>query len=165
MPVAPVRLSGSLELLPENHSANKPLILCVDDEPHVREAIKRVLHRYGCNVLCARNGEHALSLLESHPVEVIICDEVMPGMRGTEVLRRAKVLSPRSTRVMLTGHCNDPVVVTRAVYNGEIRRLVAKPWVEQDIKRVVADALGAPPTTWSPHHGARRQKSEVAIVA
>ena len=124
-------------------------ILFVDDEPNVLESLKRLLRGYGCDVLCANSGEEALELLKSNPVKVIICDEAMPGLKGTDVLQQAKILAPQTCRIMLTGHCDNPEVVTQAVNKGEILRLVAKPWNDQDIQRVVADALGATPEMWT----------------
>lgn len=67
---------------------SSPLVLCVDDEPHVLDALARVLRSYSCRVHGVTNGEEALALLASYPVDVIICDEKMPGMTGTEALRR-----------------------------------------------------------------------------
>ncbi len=62
---------------------NEPLlqstVLCVDDEPNVLKALERVLRRCGCRVLLAENGGDALDLLEQEQVEVLICDEAMPG--------------------------------------------------------------------------------------
>ena len=129
---------------------NEPLlqstVLCVDDEPNVLKALERVLRRCGCRVLLAENGGDALDLLEQEQVEVLICDEAMPGMCGTEVLRQAKTISPQTVRVLLTAHCNDQAVVIPAVNECEIYRLLAKPWEDSEIRRVVADALGLEPS-------------------
>lgn len=118
-----------------------PLAVCVDDDPHVLEALARVLRSYAFRVQCASNGEEALSMLNACPVRVLICDQKMPGMNGIEVLRRAKVTSPHTYRVMLTGHLGEPDVAERAVNEAEIHRLVAKPWKEEDIRHVVAAAM------------------------
>ena len=123
-------------------------VLCVDDEPHVLSALKRVLRTYGCRVLQAYDGSSALDILEREQVEVLICDEAMPGMCGTEVLRQAKTISPRTARVLLTAHCNDEAVVIPAVNEGEVFRLLSKPWEDRDIRRVVADARGLEPDQW-----------------
>ena len=62
-------------------------VLCVDDEPYVLRSLERVLRRFGCRVLLAPNGTEALDILEREQVEVLICDEAMPGMCGVDVLR------------------------------------------------------------------------------
>ena len=132
-----------------NEQIHRSTVLCVDDEPHVLSSLERVLRRYGCRVLLADNGSDALDLLEREQVELLICDEAMPGLCGTDVLRQAKVISPNTARVLLTAHCNDEAVVIPAVNEGEIFRLLSKPWEDSEIRRVVADALGLEPKAWA----------------
>jgi response regulator RpfG family c-di-GMP phosphodiesterase len=86
--------------------------------------------------------------LERQPIEVLICDYAMPGMLGTEVLERAKEVSPTTMRILLSAHGLEPGVAIPAVNEGEIYRLLLKPWEEQDIRCVVADALGREPKEW-----------------
>lgn len=124
-----------------DQQSQQPTVLCVDDEPSVLSALDHLLRRHGCRVLLAENGSDALSLLGRERVEVLICDESMPGMCGTEVLCQAKLVSPQTVRVMLTAHCNEGAVVIPAVNKGEIFGLLQKPWEEQDICHVIADAL------------------------
>ena len=130
-------------------SQRKPTVLCVDDEPNVLNSLERVLRKYGCDVVTADNGGKALDILETRQVEVLICDEAMPGMCGTDVLRQAKMISPQTARVLLTAHCNDEAVVIPAVNEGKIFRLLSKPWEDRDIRRAVADALGLEPDRWA----------------
>ncbi len=131
-----------------NEQTRRSTVLCVDDEPQVLSSLDRVLRRYGCRALLADNGSDALDLLEREHVEVLICDEAMPGMCGIDVLRQAKVISPNTVRVLLTAHCSDEAVVIPAVNEGEIFRLLSKPWEDSEIRRVVADALGLEPEAW-----------------
>ncbi len=131
----------------DNH-ARHPTVLCVDDEENVLKALQRELQRYGCRVLMANNGKDALDLLEREQIEVLICDYAMPGMLGTEVLERAKEVSPGTMRILLSAHGCEPDVAIPAVNEGEIYRLLLKPWEEKDIQRVVADALGHEPKEW-----------------
>ena len=130
-------------------TSDQPTILCVDDEPYILKALERLLRQYNCRVLLAQNGEEALGLLERERVEVMICDEVMPETRGIDVLRQAKVISPRTARILLTAHCCDEDVIIPAVNEGEIFRLLSKPWEDQEVQRAVEEALGAPPQEWS----------------
>jgi response regulator RpfG family c-di-GMP phosphodiesterase len=127
-------------------------VLCVDDEPNVLKALDRVLRCFNCRVLLANNGPEAIKLLQEENIKVLICDEAMPGMCGVEVLRHAKVISPHTARVLLTAHCSDEDVVVAAVNEGEIFRLLAKPWLEDEIKHVVTEALGAEPREWGEQH-------------
>ena len=126
-----------------------PAVLCVDDEPHVLRALERTLQQFGCRVLLANNAGEALDLLRTDKIEVLICDEAMPGTRGVDVLRQAKAISPHTTRILLTGHCSDEDVVIPAVNEGEVFRLLSKPWEDDEVRQVVADALGLAPKEWS----------------
>ena len=132
-----------------DQSKPEPTILCVDDERYVLKALERMLARYGCRVLTADNAGAALELLERENVEVLICDEAMPGTRGIEVLRQAKTISPTTSRVLLTAHCCDEDVVIPAVNEGQVFRLLSKPWEDDEVRQVVADALGLTPEEWS----------------
>ncbi len=134
-----------------NEQMSRSTVLCVDDDPDVLRLLERVLRSYGCRVLLADNGSDALDLLEREQVEVLICDEVMPGLCGTEVLRQAKAISPSTVRILLTAHCSDEAVVIQAVNEGEIFRLLSKPWKNSEIRRAVADALGLEPEQWRRH--------------
>ncbi len=129
-------------------SPRLPTVLCVDDEESVLKALQRELQRFGCRVLLANNGDDALDYLEREDVQVLICDYAMPGMLGTEVMDRAKIISPGTMRVLLSAHGCDPDVAIPAVNDGEIYRLLLKPWDEKDIQKVVADALGQEPEEW-----------------
>ncbi len=126
----------------------QPTVLCVDDEENVLKALERELQRYGCRLLMASNGANALDYLERENVQVLICDYAMPGMLGTEVLERAKEVSPGTMRILLSAHGCEPHVAIPAVNEGEIYRLLLKPWNEKDIQRVVTDALGQEPKKW-----------------
>lgn len=127
----------------------RPIVLCVDDEPHVLHALERALRREGWEVHTATNGPDALTMLRHMRVHVLICDEAMPGMRGLQVLREARMLSPQTIRIMLTGHCADPKVVVPAVNEGEVFRLLPKPWDDAELCRLVAEGLGAAPAEWA----------------
>jgi two-component system alkaline phosphatase synthesis response regulator PhoP len=67
-----------------------PSILVTDDEPNLRDSIRRTLETAGYRVLTASDGEKALALLESHPVDLILADVAMPGMNGYQLHERVR---------------------------------------------------------------------------
>lgn len=78
-------------------------ILLVDDEVEVLRVVRRLLERaLPVEVIEATSGEAALALLRDHPVDLIISDQRMPGMLGTEFLARALILAPGAPRALLT---------------------------------------------------------------
>ncbi|GFO69993.1 hypothetical protein GMLC_35720 [Geomonas limicola] len=115
-------------------------VLIVDDEPHVISALKRALVEEPYLVIGAGGGEEALRLLQEQPVQVVISDEMMPGMDGVEFLRQVKLGYPETIRIMLTGHASIQSTM-QAVNCGEIYRFFTKPWEELQIKLAIRGAL------------------------
>ena len=69
-------------------------VLVVDDEPAVRQAVRRALSFEGYDVLLAAEGAEALTLLSSEPVDIVVLDVLMPQLDGLEVCRRLRALAP-----------------------------------------------------------------------
>ena len=65
-------------------------VLVVDDNPDACRMMARLVKRCGHDGACATSGEEALAYLRSHPVSLVILDNMMPGMDGVEVLRRLR---------------------------------------------------------------------------
>ncbi len=102
-------------------------VLVVDDDEHVRRALRRVLKRSGCLLHEAADGDGALAVLSREPVHVVVSDYRMPGMNGVELLRQVKERWPRVQRVLLTGQA-DTSAIEEAVNSSEIFRFIWKPW-------------------------------------
>jgi CheY-like chemotaxis protein len=66
------------------------MILIVDDQFYNREPLKRLLNRSGYRAEAASSGPEALSLAQSSKPELVVLDEMMPGMSGLEVLRKLR---------------------------------------------------------------------------
>jgi DNA-binding NtrC family response regulator len=111
-------------------------ILVVDDEPPVCHALQRTLTDSGYEVLTAADGEEAIKVLESNPVQLLICDHNMPGMSGIDLLKIVGVRYPRIMRVMLTGD-TDPDLAMRSINEGEVYRFLRKPWNKSDLRTIV----------------------------
>jgi response regulator RpfG family c-di-GMP phosphodiesterase len=126
-----------------------PRVLCVNDEPNTLKALEDALRRFGCEVLPAGDGLEALELVQSDDIQVLICDEDMPTMNGVELLHQARAVAPGTARVLLTAYCSRQEVVLPAVDEGDVFRLLSKPWQEDDLRMVVIEALGMEPWQWS----------------
>jgi response regulator RpfG family c-di-GMP phosphodiesterase len=116
------------------------VILCVDDEPHILSALRRLFRTQGYETLCAPSAREGLALLAGHPVDIVISDMRMPGMDGVEFLERARLACPEAVRMLLTGHA-DVDQVMGAVNRGEIYRYITKPWDDTEIVLLVRHAL------------------------
>lgn len=115
-------------------------ILVVDDEPHVTEALKRTLRKEPYEILSANSANEALQILARQPIAVVISDENMPGMRGTEFLALVYREYPETTRIMLTGNASLQLAV-RAINEGKIYSFLIKPCDEQEIRCAIQKAI------------------------
>jgi len=121
-------------------STEKPKLLVVDDEPDNLDLLYRTFHRQFA-VLRAESGHRALEILEAHPdIAVIISDQRMPGMSGTEFLRQTAVQHPNIIRIILTGY-TDVEDLVDAINEGKVFKYVTKPWEDQHLRAVVSQAL------------------------
>jgi two-component system sensor histidine kinase/response regulator len=124
------------------------VILCVDDEEMVLKTLKRELsnilgHRY--IIETATRGEEALQLFEEviadgYEVPLVIVDQIMPGMKGDELLKRIHERSPRTLKIMLTGQANMEAVIN-AVNDANLYHYIDKPWETINLAMTVKEAL------------------------
>ena len=115
-------------------------VLCLDDEPNILQALKRLLRKEGYQMLFASNGEEAFKLLEEHEVHLIISDQRMPQMSGTEFLAAVKQKYPDVLRVILTGY-TDVDSITESINKGHIYKFFLKPWNDHNLKLEIRQAL------------------------
>lgn len=133
---------GSRGLSKAQHrkSSEKPKLLVVDDEPDNLDLLYRTFHRQ-FKVLRAESGYKALTILENQPdVAVIVSDQRMPSMSGTEFLRQTAVKYPNIVRIILTGYTDIEDLVD-AINQGKVFKYVTKPWDTEELKTVVDQAL------------------------
>ena len=114
-------------------------ILIVDDEPDILDTLRLFLED-DYQVLTATSGAEGLELLSQNQVVLIISDQRMPQMKGTEFLERAREVSPDSLRMMLTGF-SDYDAIIEAVNRGHIYRYISKPWEPGDLKITIREAV------------------------
>ena len=114
-------------------------ILAVDDEPANLRMIERLL-RKDYRVLTATSGEEALELLGHNSVDLIITDQRMPGMSGTELLRASLQTNPDATRIILTGF-TDIEALIEAINTSQVFQFVSKPWEPLHLRSVIDRAL------------------------
>jgi CheY-like chemotaxis protein len=108
-------------------------LLIVDDEPNILSALRRLLRHEGYEIHTAASGAAALEVLALEPIQVVVSDQRMPGMSGTEFLGHVKAIYPQTVRIALSGYA-DLTAVTDAVNRGAIYRFLSKPWDDDDLK-------------------------------
>jgi diguanylate cyclase (GGDEF)-like protein/PAS domain S-box-containing protein/hemerythrin-like metal-binding protein len=127
-----------LQFEPDDDAAET--LLLVDDEPHILAALKRMLRREGYRILTAGSGHEALAILASTSVQVIVSDQRMPEMTGTEFFSRVRSLYPETVRIVLSGYA-DLNAVTEAINRGAIWRYLNKPWDDDELKREIRESF------------------------
>lgn len=126
----------------------KQVILCVDDEEIILEALQEQLDSYFGEdyiVETADSGEDALEFFQEMitqglQIPVIISDYIMPGMKGDELLKKLHILSPDSLKILLTGQASIEGI-SNAINNAQLYRYIAKPWDKDDLVLTVKEAI------------------------
>lgn len=117
----------------------KPKMLVVDDEPDNLDLLYRTFRR-NFNVFKAESGVRALDILEAEgEVAVIISDQRMPEMKGTEFLSKTVPQFPNTVRIILTGFTDIEDLVD-AINSGQVYKYITKPWDPNELKSVVQRA-------------------------
>lgn len=117
----------------------KPRLLVVDDEPDNLDLLYRTFRRE-YQVLRAESGRKALEVLEDDgEVAVIISDQRMPEMTGTEFLSKTVPEFPDTVRIILTGF-TDVEDLVQAINNGQVYRYITKPWEPDTLRQLVQQA-------------------------
>lgn len=124
----------------KSQANSKPKILVVDDEPDNLDLLYRTFYR-DYKVLRATSGPAALDLLaQESDIAVIISDQRMPIMSGTEFLSLTATQYPDIIRIILTGY-TDVEDLVEAINAGKVFKYVTKPWEAEELKAVVRQAL------------------------
>ena len=162
--VEPAAVAAGTEPKP---SQRRPAIVAVDDEPAVLAAVSRDLRRgFGerFRVLRAASGPEALEILRElrtrgEQVAMLIADQRMPGMPGTEYLVQARTIFPEAKRVLLTAYADTEAAIA-AINEVALDYYLLKPWdpPEEQLFPVVEDLL----TTWEA--GAALESGGVRVV-
>jgi diguanylate cyclase (GGDEF)-like protein len=121
-------------------SAPQPTLLIIDDDAQVLAALRRLLQQDGYHILIAHNAEQAFSQLALHAVHLILCDQRMDGMSGTELLDRAKDMYPNTFRIILSGYAGLDTVM-EAINRGAVYRFYTKPWDNRVLRENIRSAF------------------------
>ncbi|MBS1161576.1 MAG: response regulator receiver modulated diguanylate cyclase/phosphodiesterase with sensor(s) [Proteobacteria bacterium] len=115
-------------------------LLLVDDEPNILNSLSRLLRREGYTILTASSPLEAFELLAKNAVQVVISDQRMPDMSGTEFLSKVRQLYPDTVRLVLTGY-TDLDSVTGAINHGAIYKFLTKPWDDDQLREQIREAF------------------------
>jgi diguanylate cyclase (GGDEF)-like protein/PAS domain S-box-containing protein len=138
--IAFLRTNRAGVALPENAKETARTLLLVDDEENILRALRRTLRKDNYNILTCTNAQEAFELLALNNVHVIISDQRMPGMTGTEFLKKVKDIYPNTIRMVLSGF-TDLKSVTEAINQGAIYKYLTKPWDDNILSESIQQAF------------------------
>jgi response regulator RpfG family c-di-GMP phosphodiesterase len=116
----------------------KPIVLYIDDEENNLNAF-RAGYRRDFEIHTASSAKEGLTILESYEIPVLITDQRMPEVLGTELLAQAVQKFPDQMRILLTGF-SDIDALKDAVNRGQIYKYMQKPWNHDELKEAITMA-------------------------
>lgn len=138
--VAQLLCSGGKLQTDEALSSAGFTLLIVDDEPNVLAALRRAFRKEGWLVLTAPNADEGMELLATHDVGVVMSDQRMPGVTGTEFLHAVKEMYPDTIRLLLTGYADFSTVID-AVNRGDLYKVLSKPIDDASLRENIHQAF------------------------
>ena len=136
-------------------------LLIVDDDPTVLTALHRLFRRDGYRVLTASSPAEGFELLALYRVHVILCDQRMPVMSGTEFLSKVKEMYPETIRIILSGYTGVDSVLD-SINRGAIYRFYTKPWDDQQLRDNIRLAFRHYWMTYGPYDDRKTPREEDA---
>ncbi|WP_299410600.1 response regulator [Acaryochloris sp. IP29b_bin.148] len=128
----------------------KPVVLCVDDEALILDSLKIQIKKELsdlCQVEAAESADEALEIVEELygegvGVVLVLCDWLMPGMKGDEFFIRLHQSHPQIIKIMLSGQA-DQMAIARAQTHGDLHRFIHKPWDQTELITLLKSKLEA----------------------
>jgi signal transduction histidine kinase len=114
-------------------------ILYVDDDESNLVVFQAACGR-DFKIVTANSGQQALELMARQQFALLIADQRMPGMSGVEVLEHARTEWPEVVRILITAY-SDFHDATAAINRGQVQRFLRKPWVMEELRANLAEAL------------------------
>jgi len=113
----------------------KRTILCVDDEQDIVDSLfDTFMDKYDVRV--ATSGQAALEIFDKEDIAVIISDQRMPSMQGTELFAKINEKKPICKKILLTGY-SDIQAAIDAINLGNVDKYITKPWDDEDLMGAV----------------------------
>jgi DNA-binding NtrC family response regulator len=123
--------------------AGDPVVLVVDDNPQILNAIRRCFRNEVFKVITVGSCDEALGWMSKVLVSLVITDQVMPGMTGTELIRVVRQRYPETPCALLTGSRTPSLA--REAAEARAAALLEKPWSDQGLREATLRLIGPGP--------------------
>jgi len=147
---------------PAADDRNMQTLLVVDDDVNVLQSLHRLFRRDNYRVLTAASPAEGFELLALHAVQVILCDQRMPVMNGTEFLSKVKEMYPDTMRIILSGYTGVETVLD-SINRGAIYRFYTKPWNDAELRDNVRLAFRQYWLTHGPYDDRKTPRDDEAM--
>jgi DNA-binding NtrC family response regulator len=115
-------------------------VLLVDDDENLLSGLARVMNKQPFQIQTARTGEEAVRFLETRAIDVVVTDERMPGMSGTDLLAWIACHCPAVMRIVLTGYANADMAI-RVINEIGVCQFLTKPCNEARLVVAIHEAI------------------------
>jgi len=122
-----------------NRLIEKHVVVCVDDEPAILSALRRSLRTENYEILTTDSPEHALRWVGTRDISLVITDQRMPLMAGTELLEEISRRSPSTARIILTAYPGDTLGSPGLRHWTEC--MISKPWDNVMLRKTIKQLL------------------------
>ena len=123
-----------------NRMIERHVVVCVDDEPAILSALKRSLRTEPYELLTTESPERALRWVNSRDISLVITDQKMPQMEGTELLEEISRRSPSTARIILTAYPGSTIGTPGLRHWTEC--MISKPWDTVMLRKTIRQLLG-----------------------
>ena len=127
----------------DKEKKDKPLIMLVDDEPENLQVLTGLLSKT-CDIITAEDGKAALNIINEMPlpekIQLIISDQRMPNLTGTEFFQEAREILPDTVRIILSGYSDLKDIIT-AINKAGIYKFIVKPFKPPELQLTVTRSL------------------------
>lgn len=130
---------ADLEVLEPLALSRRHTVVLVDDDPAVLASLRRLFRREPYDILSTTRPDLALRWIENGDVSLVVVDQRMPGMCGTDLALRVRERSPGTIRVMLTAFPGNTIVQHGLAR--EIQWLISKPWNDDALRLTIRQLL------------------------
>jgi DNA-binding NtrC family response regulator len=125
----------------DGKASDQPVVAIVDDEEMVITSVKAFLNlETEYTIHGFTDPVDADRFLQTHPVDVIVSDYLMPKLNGIQLLGKAKQLQPEAARVLLTGHADKQSAI-QAINEVGLFQYLEKPWDNAQLLLVIQSAI------------------------
>lgn len=122
-----------------NRTIERHLVVSVDDEPAILASLSRCLRSEPYQLLTTDSPERALHWVRTREISLIIADERMPGMSGSELMDQVSLRSPSTARILLTAYAG--AAYSERGVRGRTEVLISKPWDNTMLRRTIRQLL------------------------